>query len=349
MEKWNELCYMLYENLPTNMSEQVFELKVVQAFEKLGWSEFNKEIAIRESIQLGASNRISPDLILKSKEKGNLFIVEVKKPSLEIDNSTFKGQLSSYMAITRLEVGILIGNKIQLFLDGKFFNKNGIVLIDEIEFKRDSKKGLKFVQLFSKDNYKKENIENLAREKIHQLKEIKDFKILKSKILSENFSEKIISYLKTEFQNEFDEKTIDKVFNEFEFKIESKNKIASIDNYQKPRIKNYKTFDKSNEANGKQLIGKYVRETFYDLVKNNKIDRNEIEKLQRGDYSKMTFDIQFPFLAKENSPYYERIRYWKNPYQIHGEIYFVCSQWYEVPANNDRPYYEEWLKKMKKQ
>ena len=71
------------------------------------------------------------------------------------------------MGITRVELGILIGNKIQLFLDGKFFNKNGIVLIDEIEFNRDSEKGLKFVQLFSKENYSKENIENHAQEKFN--------------------------------------------------------------------------------------------------------------------------------------------------------------------------------------
>ena len=70
--------------------------------------------------------------------------------------------------------------------------------------------------------------------------------------------------------------------------------------------------------------------------------------MQRHDYSKATFDIQFPFLAKENSRYYERARYYKNTYHINGEIYFLCSQWYEVPTNNDRPYYEEWLNKMKK-
>lgn len=347
MEKWNELCYILSENLPTNTSEQLFELKVVQAFEKLGWSEFNNEIAVRESIQLGASNRISPDLILKSQEKGNLFIVEVKKPSLEVDNSTFKGQLSSYMGIMRVDLGILIGNKIQVFLDGKFFNKNGIVLIDEIEFKRDNEKGLKFVQLFSKENYNKENIENHAQEKIQQLKEIEDFKKLKTKMLSENYGEKIIEYLKSELQNEFDTKVIDKVFKVLQVKIESKKRIVPLDNYQKPKARKYKTFENFNEPSGKLPIGKYVRKTFNDLVESNLIDRNEIERLQRGDYSKLTFDIQFPFLAKENSPYYERIRYWKNPYQINGEIYFVCSQWYEVPANNDRPYYEEWLKKMK--
>ena len=349
MEKWNELCFTLSENLPTNMSEQLFELKVVQAFEKLGWSEFNNEIVVRESIQLGASNRISPDLVLKSKEKGNLFIVEVKKPSLEIDNSTFKGQLSSYMGIMRVDLGILIGNKIQLFLDGKFFNKNDIVLIDEIEFKRDDEKGLKFVELFSKDNYNKKNIENHAQEKIRQLKEIEDFKKLKNQLLSENYNEKIIDYLKIELLKEYNENTIEKVLKVLEVKIESKIKIVPVEYYEKRREKKYKMFENFNESTGKLPIGKYVQKTLNELVKNNSIDRNEIEKLQRGDYSKLTFDIQFPFLAKENSHYYEKVRHWKNPYQINGEKYFVCSQWYEVLENNDRPYYEEWLKKMKKQ
>lgn len=344
MEKWNELCYILSENLPTNTSEQLFELKVIQAFEKLGWSEFNNEIAVRESIQLGASNRISPDLILKSKEKGNLFIVEVKKPFLQIDDSKFERQLSSYMGVTRVELGILIGNKIQLFLDGKFFNKNDIILIDEIEFKRDNEKGLKFVQLFSKDKFSKENIENHAQEKIQQLKEIEEFENLKNKMLSENYSEKIIDYLKTELQNEYDEKIIDEVFKVLEVKIERKDKAYPIDNCEKQRTKKYKTFGNFNETTGKLKIGEYVRETFNDLVENNLIDRNEVEKLQRPDYSKLTFDIQYPFLAKEG-----KSKYWKKKtYQINGETYFVCSEWYENPRNNDRPYYEEWLKKMKK-
>jgi len=105
----------------------------------------------------------------------------------------------------------------------------------------------------------------------------------------------------------------------------------------------------SDEPNGKLPIGEYVRKTFSELVNNKLIDRNEIERLQRSDYAKRTFNIQFPFMVKENSTNYERVRYWKNPYRLNGEIFFVCSQWFEVPANNDRPYYEAWLKKMKKQ
>lgn len=184
MEKWNELCYLLSENLPSNISEQLFELKVIQAFEKLGWSEFRNEIVVRESIQLGASNRISPDLVLRSKEGNNLFIVEVKRPSGDIENGAYKGQLFSYMGIMRLNIGILIGNKIQLYIDGKYANKSGIVCIDEIEFKRDTEKGLKFVELLTKDSYSEQNIESHAQKKIQQQKEIEDFKQLKNDLLS---------------------------------------------------------------------------------------------------------------------------------------------------------------------
>ncbi len=346
MEKWNELCYILSENLPSNTSEQLFELKVIQAFEKLGWSEYNNEIIVRESVQLGASNRISPDLLFKSKEVGNLFIVEVKKPSFEIDNLTFKGQLSSYMGIMRVELGILIGNKIQIFLDGKFFKENGIVLIDEIEFKRENEKGLKFVQLFNKENYHKENIENYAQEKIQEIKEIEDFKRLKAQLCSKNYSEKIIDFLKIELLKEYDEKTIYKVFQVLEVKIQTLNEIVKIENHEERRKKRHNPFQKIDDSTEKLPIGKYVRKAFNELVSNNLIDWHEVERLQRSEYSKLTFDIQFPFLAKENSTYYERARYWKNPYHINGEIYFVCSQWYEVPANNDRPYFEDWLNKM---
>ena len=346
-ELWNELCYILSENLPTNTNEQLFEKEVVRAFEKLGWSEYNKEISVRESIQIGSSNRITPDLILRSKDKGNLFVVEVKKPSLEIDNPTFKGQLSSYMRIVGVTSGILIGNKIQLFLDGKFFNKGDIVLTEEIEFKRDNEKGLKFVELFSKENYSEEHIEDYAQEKKDELEEIENIKKLKHLILSNNYSQEIIDFLKTELIDEYDEQTIDKVFKDLVIKIEDKNKrIPPVESYETGRAKRHTKFENFNEYTGElsdEKIGAYVQRTFRELIQNNSIDDNEIERLQEKKYSKDTFDINFPFLAKENSLYHKKedgCRYWGKPYTIKGEIYFACSQWFK----KSRPYYDDWLK-----
>lgn len=353
MEKWNELCYILSENLPTNTSEQLFELKVIRAFEKLGWSEYNNEIIVRESIQLGASNRISPDLVFRSAEKGNLFIVEVKKPSVDVGSTTYRGQLSSYMGIMRVDFGLLIGNKIQLFVDGKYFNKNEIVLIEEIEFQRDNEKGYEFVKLFDRDNYDEENIINLAQEKLRQLQEIEESQKLKKQLLGGEYNERIIEFLKTQCLQEFDQEVIEKVFEELNINIERKVKLVAFTNDETASTISHdrksKTYNgvRNIDTSGKLPIGIYVRTTFSELVKDNLIGKEEIQKLQRRDYSKMTFGIQFPFLAKESSDHYERVRYWKNPYYINGEMYYVCSQWYEVPANNDRPYYEAWLKKMR--
>ncbi len=291
---------------------------------------------------------ISPDLLFKSKESGNLFIVEVKKPFLDIDNPSFKEQLSSYMGIMRVDLGILIGNRIQLFVEGKLLNKSGIILFDEINFERDSEKGFKFVQLFSRENYNNENIEAYVREKNQELLEIENFENLKKLLLSNKFNEKIIDYLKSELLKDNDEKIIEKIFQELKVNIQCVDKNTQIDNNDNRQIRRYKSNSNFKLSTEELPIGKYVRKTFTELVKNNLIDQNEVERLQQKDYSKLTFDIQFPFLANEDSEYYIRERYWKEQYHINGKVFFVCSQWYEVSANNDRPYYEEWLKKMKR-
>lgn len=352
MDKWNELCFMLSESIPSNTTEQIFELKVIQAFEKLGWSQFKNEIVVRESIHLGASNRISPDLVLKSVEKGNLFIVEVKKPSIEISNSNFKNQLSSYIGILRVEIGLLIGEKIQLYIDGKLFSKEGLILIEEIEFKRNSEKGLKFVELFKKENFELQNIIDYSTKKIQQLKEIESAETLKQNLLSKKYVDTIKNSIKSNLLQDYNERVIDKVLNDLEITVTDKNETVEMGNIYKKENKDYGSLIKNNAAGTitSQLpIGKYVKETLNQLIIENRISHIEIEKLQRADYSKQTFDIQFAFLKKRFPPdSKERIRYWKDPIAINGEQFFVCSQWYEVPANNDRPYYENWLRRMRK-
>ena len=40
---------------------------------------------------------------------------------------------------------------------------------------------------------------------------------------------------------------------------------------------------------------------------------------------------------------FDEVRYYADPLTIYGESYFLCSQWFEVSANNDRPYLLKWL------
>lgn len=117
------------------------------------------------------------------------------------------------------------------------------------------------------------------------------------------------------------------------------------------RTKNFKeenmNINTSFQEKSKLKIGQYVQKTFKEVI--DKIDRNELENLQRQDYSKTVFDLQYPFLRKVQKTDKGRpLRYWKTPVSIMGELYFMCSEWYEKEPNNDRPFYESWLNKMRK-
>lgn len=351
MSIWNELCYNLSENITTNTSEQIYELKVIQAFEKMGWSEFNKEILVRESVQLGSANRISPDLVIQTKDKGNLFIIEVKKPSIDIANPSFKSQLSSYMGIMRVDIGILIGNKIQIFVDGKTHGKSGIILIDEIDFTRDNPKGKDFVNLFHKSSFNTNSIELKAKEVVAKQREYQEIIALKKHLGSTAIKELFKQFILQEVIKDYSKKAIEQVLPDIDIQILDKGEKINTPSILSKQIMKPNDLQQ-RYTNGKQIgnktpIGKYVKSTFIELIKDNKLSPDEVNKLQSKDYSKATFDLQFPLLAKENSTFYDRVRYWKQPCQINGELFFICSQWYETSANNDRPYYEAWLKKMK--
>lgn len=77
-EKWNEICFLLSENIKTEISESDFEQNVIQALRVLDWKEYSGDIQIRPSFQFGAANRMMPDFVINSPEKKNLFVMRIK-------------------------------------------------------------------------------------------------------------------------------------------------------------------------------------------------------------------------------------------------------------------------------
>jgi hypothetical protein len=91
-------------------------------------------------------------------------------------------------------------------------------------------------------------------------------------------------------------------------------------------------------------IGVLVRSTLSKMLSNHEISKEEIELMQTAEYSKETFHIQYPLLRKASLSNGEKVlRYWAGAVEAYGEQYFICSEWYEVPQNNDRPYFMKWL------
>jgi hypothetical protein len=91
-------------------------------------------------------------------------------------------------------------------------------------------------------------------------------------------------------------------------------------------------------------IGVLVRSVLTAMLQNHEISKDEIELMQTERYSKDTFHIQYPLLRKASLSNGEKVlRYWAGAIEAYGERYFICSEWFEVPQNNDRLFFMKWL------
>ncbi len=234
-ERWNKICFLLSENIKSSISESAFEQKVIQALSVLGWEEFHGLLEIRPSFPIGASNRITPDFVVKSETNEKLFVIEIKQPTISI-TSGFQQQLFSYMRQLRLDFGILIGQEIQVFYDGIKIPHDEPILLDRISFERNSVVGEKFVGLFSRDNYSKDQLEAFVGKYKQNLIREKEIEQLTQEILSEDYELHLLNLLRDELNKKYDTDLIDTVLDKFEVNIALKYREVSVSEDYHPII-----------------------------------------------------------------------------------------------------------------
>ncbi len=226
-DKWNEICFYLSENIKNDISENAFEQNVIHALRVLGWTQYSGDFDIRPSFQIGASNRITPDFVIKSSDKSKLFVIEIKQPNIPL-TYTFQQQLFSYMRQLKLEYGILIGQGIQIFYDGVLEKQEDPVLLETIRFEKNNEKGEKFVQLFSKEGFKADLLTEFTINGLKKINRKEEYLKLKNEILSDNYKNKLIELIKQDFLSEYDGELIDSVLTELTIEINSKNNPITI-------------------------------------------------------------------------------------------------------------------------
>jgi hypothetical protein len=91
-------------------------------------------------------------------------------------------------------------------------------------------------------------------------------------------------------------------------------------------------------------IGKIAQTLLCESLERGKASDEEIALLQTKDYSKSAFGINFPLLVSIDDDY-DSARYYTKPLTIQGNQYRLCSQWFEVAENNNRPFLLAWLEK----
>lgn len=109
-------------------------------------------------------------------------------------------------------------------------------------------------------------------------------------------------------------------------------------NISKPTMPIEPTTDALSELK----IGKIAQTVLRNALESGAANADEIKLMQTKNYSKAAFGIDFPVLVRADSEF-DPIRYYAKPLTIDSVKYRLCSQWFEVAANNDRPQLTKWL------
>lgn len=185
IEKWNKLCDY-FERYKYDAEEKIQKVWETLFSELFGYSFLDNEIESHRKIQLGSTERLIPDIIIKN-NGADLFMVELKREDLSVDESR-KKQLYSYLKQEHNDLGILVCNQICLV-------KYDYSIPDEeqlccyIDFKKDNPLGIKFIEVFEKRNFSKENAKkfisesNKATEKLENIKQQLTVDLLKKLII----------------------------------------------------------------------------------------------------------------------------------------------------------------------
>ena len=158
-EKWEFLvdCYNKNKNAPEQRIQRDWENLFVEIF---GYSKLLKEVDSQRSIQIGSTVRTIPDIIIHNKEQGDLFVVELKRHTL----TTGTEQLFSYLKLLKVDLGVLICNKIYLY-DYDITKDDDKQAFVEIAFTKDNPDGIKFVELFSKGSFNRQNVKDFIQKR----------------------------------------------------------------------------------------------------------------------------------------------------------------------------------------
>lgn len=89
-------------------------------------------------------------------------------------------------------------------------------------------------------------------------------------------------------------------------------------------------------------VGMIARTILRQMLTDHCATEAEIGFMQSAEYSKQFFHLNYPLLVPADSTY-EKVRYYAAPLTIYGKSYKMCSQWFETPSNDDRPYLLKWI------
>lgn len=181
IEEWNKFVYDLIEAKKKNVEEDKYHALIETQLQLLGWAKYKGEICHKPNIPIGNREHIQPDILIK-KDDEDQFVIEVKRP-VHTQSERERLQLESYMRQLKVEVGIYVGESIEIFYDGP--KEKSAVSIMQIPLELDNKLGVKFVEKFSKANFSRDTIVSFCEERIKEMQHLENLNKIKENIISD--------------------------------------------------------------------------------------------------------------------------------------------------------------------
>ena len=206
-EKWKSFVYPLIEDRKQDVEEESYHLHIENQLIPLGWAPWRNEIKHKPNLRIGNRKSIQPD-ILVANDGEEQFVIEVKRPN-HVQQAENIEQLESYMRQLKLKVGIYIGERMEIFYDQP--DSRHVVSVLQIPLLLDEKRGSRFVELFSKDNFSKEAIVYFCEERIKEMQRQASLNKIKESLIADaqtQITESLKPYLQDKYGESFSEEEI---------------------------------------------------------------------------------------------------------------------------------------------
>ena len=228
---WNDICVDLSACKSRNVLEKEYENTIVQCLAILGWRKSLGEIATQYPIQVGHETKRA-DIVVSSSNIVQ-FVVEVKRPGHVICMED-EGQMSSYMLQLKCAFGLYIGDDIRLYYDDRSSQSFPEPLF-VIDITKDNPDGVRFVELFAKESFNIEKLQEFCFQKKNELEKHKEIQQEIDRLLTDNEGH-FLQQLYREWcaAKGVDKSFAEKVLRSITFSIRSKEIPAIIRNTPRP-------------------------------------------------------------------------------------------------------------------
>jgi hypothetical protein len=169
--------------------------------EVLGWKEFAGEIKRQPELKLGRNTRLRPDIVLYGNNDYPLIVVEVKKPSEKITKDEPAEQLISYMRQLKTEFGLLIGQRIRFYYDGRENKRRMPLLLQRIDFDKNDSGGEQFVEIFNRNGFLNKKYLHTVNKLFDNFTAKRNIRKLRETLQEKQTITKIVEFLKEEYSD----------------------------------------------------------------------------------------------------------------------------------------------------